>query len=343
MLWNRMLIILAVEIFAGFMLGKILIPLFRKLKTGKFDLYIGDRFKKDGSEPKFGGIIIALSMGIGLFLGISVLVSSYQIGDGGSGGRLGAAYVYCLLLMAIGIAEDYAKDRRKAILGFKLRHKVAAQLMLSIGFLLILYLQGDGTTEVLMPFRLGYMDFGYLYYPLMGIMLTVAVNCVKLHDCFGGDTSSGCDGLCATTCLVFSLIVAVCCNVTSNSEGQLYAYCIAGTCAGILIWGLSPSKVFIGESGSLFLGGAVASMVIISKLHFLFLLAGLGFIVDGACSLIQYAVYKKSKKLIFKGNSLHAHFKAKGWSDYKVIALFSFITLIGGVGAVAFSVYSTKL
>ena len=65
--------------------------------------------------------------------------------------------------------------------------------------------------------------------------------------------------------------------------------------------------------------------------------------MDGACSLIQYAVYKKSKKLIFKGNSLHAHFKAKGWSDYKVIALFSFITLIGGVGAVAFSVYSTKL
>lgn len=343
MLWNRLLIILAVEICAGFILGKILIPWFRKLKTGKLELYIGDRFKKDGSEPKFGGIIIAAASGMGLFLGISVLASSYQIGDTGSGKRLAAAYIYCLLLMALGIAEDYAKDCRKSVLGFKIRHMTAAQLMLSVGFLLVLYFQGDKTTEILLPFRLGYVEFGYLYYPLMGLMMTGAVNCVKLHDCFSRDTLSGCDGLCAATCLMFSLIIAVCCNITSNAEGQLYAYCIAGASAGILIWGLSPAKVYIGESGALFLGGAAASMVIISKLHFLFLLAGIGFAADAVCSLVQYFVYKRSKKFIFKGNSLHAHFKAKGWSDYKVIVFFSFITLIGGAGAAAFSVYSTKL
>ncbi|WP_124101170.1 hypothetical protein [Ruminococcus sp. Marseille-P6503] len=341
MLWNRLLIILAAEIFAGFMLGKILIPWFRRLKTGRLELYIGDRFKKDGSEPKFGGIIIAAVSGMGIFLGISAL-SSGQTG-GGEGKRLAAAYIYCLLLMTLGAAEDYAKDCRKAVLGFKLRHKIAAQLMLSAAFLLVLYFQGDNTTEVLLPFRLGYMEFGYLYYPLMGLMMTGAVNCVKLHDCFSGDTSSGCDGLCASTCLIFSLIIAVCCNITSNVQGQLYAYCIAGACAAVLIWGLSPAKVYIGESGSLFLGGAAASVIIISGLHFLFILAGIGFAADAVCSAIQYFVYKRNKKFIFKGNSLHAHFKAKGWSDYKVIAFFSLVTLVGGAGAAAFSVYSTKL
>lgn len=343
MVWNKIIIILAIEICAVYILGRIFIPYFRKLRTGKLEFCLGDRFKKDGSEPKFGGIIIAASMGLGLFLGVSVLVSGYSLGESGSGKRIAAAYVYCLLLAAVGTAEDYAKDCRRAALGFKMRHKAAAQFIMSAGFLLVLYFQGDETREVLLPFRMGYINFGYLYYPLMGLMMTGAVNAVKLNDCFAGDTSGSCDGLCPAVCAVFSLITACCCNITGNAEGQLYAYCAAGASAAVLIWNLSPAKLYIGESGSLFLGGAIASSVILSKLHFLFLLAGIGFIIDSACTLIQYFVFRKNRRLVFKGNSLHAHFKANGWSDYRIIAVFSLITLIGGVGAAAFSVYSTKL
>ena len=175
MVWNKIIIILAIEICAVYMLGRIFIPYFRRLKTGKLEFCLGDRFKKDGSEPKFGGIIIAASMGLGLFLGASVLASGYSLGESGSGKRIAAAYVYCLLLAAVGTAEDYAKDCRRAALGFKMRHKAAAQFIMSAGFLLVLYFQGDETREVLLPFRMGYINFGYLYYPLMGLMMTGAV------------------------------------------------------------------------------------------------------------------------------------------------------------------------
>lgn len=343
MLWNKILIILAIEIVVAFALGKILIPYFRKIKTGKFEIYIGDRFKKDNSTPKFGGLIIAISLGVGLFLGISMISASFEIGEGVTSSWFISAFVFSVFVMIVGLFEDYIKEKHGKLIGLKLRYKVMAEYLLCLIFLLLLYLQGDKTQAVLLPFRWGYINFGVFYYPLMALFMTITINAVKLSDCFNGDVSSGIDGLCSTTVIVFSLIMAACCNIVNGSGAQVYAYCIAGAVAGFTVWGLSPAKIYLGESGSLLLGGLVSSLVILSQMHIIILFAGIAFLIDGVCSAIQYFVYRRSKKILFKGNSLHAHLMAKGWSDYKIIALFSLITILGGLAAIVFAVYKTKL
>ncbi len=343
MLWNKILLVLLIEIVVSFAMGRVLIPYFRKLKTGKLELYVGDRFQKDEQNtPKFGGIIILLVLIIAIALGLGVVLQSSQLGDFNYSSRVLTGVIFSGLLMIVGTFEDFTKDCKSKAVGFKLRHKVFIEFLLSLALLISLYLQGDNTQEVLLPFGLGYLSFGVLYYPLMAVFMTCTINMVKLHDCFGGDTSSGIDGLCCATTVVFSLFVAICSDIADNSFAQVYAYCIAGAAAGMLIWGLSPAKIYIGESGSLLLGGLVSSLVIVSQMHVVFLLAGLAFVVDSICALVQYFVYRKNKKLVFQGNSLHAHLKAKNWSDYKIIALFGLITVVGGAVSIGFAMYKTK-
>lgn len=342
MLWNKILLITMIQIAAEFVLARLLIPYFRRLKTGKFDFYIGDRFKSDGSSPKFGGVIMAAALITGVFPALTAVISVLGI-DNSAGRRIISSVVFSLLLMTIGIYEDYVKERTGRKLGIKMRYKAAAEMLLCLCWLAVMNIQGDKTTAVLLPFRLGYIEFGVLYIPVMTVLMTCAVNAVKIHDCFSGDTDGSCPGLCCMTSAVFALCIAVCCQITDNPYGEIYAYCIAGAAVGFLIWGLSPAKIFIGESGSLLLGGLIASLTLISGLHLIFVLAGLAFVVDGVCSLIQYLVYRKNKKLILKGSSLHSHLAVKGWSDYKIIGMFLLITAAGGAAAIAFAIYSTKL
>lgn len=343
MLWNKAIVIISVEILIGFICGRIMIPYFRKLKTGKLELYIGDRFKQDGSEPLFGGVVIAIALIFGTMLGIGSV--STDINDtSGLSLQYVALICFCLLLMLVGVAEDYLKDVKKSFTGIKAITKLTVEFVICLAFLLLLKgFCGEDTTKILLPFRLGYVDFKLLYYPLMALGMTVTVNAVKVHDCFGKDIKSGADGLCPLSAMIYSLFFAVYGSIIGNVYLSTFGYVFAAACAGFLIWGISPSKIYPGQSGALLLGGAVSGLAVISKLHLLVFTAGLGFFADGICSAIQYIIYRKNKKLLFKGNSLHAHFKAKGYSDYKIMIIFSIIGIAGGLVGVAFAVYSTKI
>ena len=341
MLWSSILIIMFIEILLGFVCGRMLIPYFRKLKTGKLELYIGDRFKKDGSEPLFGGIIIALPLIMGTFLCLGMV--NRDIGSE-SVSRYIAVIAYSLAFMAVGVAEDYLKDVKKANTGIKISTKLVLEYIICLGFLLSLKsFCGVNVTQVLFPFRLGYVDFGVMYYPLMALGMLVTVNAVKIHDCFGADTKSGSDGLCVVSVIICSLFFAVYENIVADSWLGGFGYVFASAVGGVLVWSISPSKIYPGQSGGFLLGGMISGLAVASGLHLLVLMAGVSFFVDGACSVIQYIVYRKNKKLIFKGNSLHAHFKAKGYSDYKIMIIFSIISIAGGLAGAAFAFYSTKI
>lgn len=342
--WSNALIVIAVEIALGIICSRALIPCFRKLKTGKFEFYIGDRFAKDGSEPGFGGVIIAVPLVVGAVMSIGSTGQSLDANFENGGKKITAVVIFALLLMTIGLLEDWHKGIRNNMPYLHYRSKLIAEFALCLVFLIGLNVFcGDKNTLVLLPFRLGYVDFKFLYYPLLALGMTATVNAVKVHDCFGGDTENGVDGLCAVTSVVFSLIIAVCGNITDKWYVSAIGYVVAAAVMGFLAWGLSPSRIYLGESGALLLGGSISAMAVVSNLHLIIFMAGLGFLVDSVCTVLQYAVYRKSKRFIFKGVSLHSHWKVKGFNDYKIILIFTCMTIIGGIAGVIFALYSTKL
>ena len=151
MRWSSTLLIMAVEILLGFTCGRVLIPYFRKLKTGKLELYIGDRFKKDGSEPLFGGVVVALPLIIGAVLCIGTANRDISFENDGSSKYI-AVVIFSLILMALGLVEDYLKDVKKANVGLKLRTKFVLEYAVCLGFLLWLKgFCGEGITETLLP------------------------------------------------------------------------------------------------------------------------------------------------------------------------------------------------
>ena len=339
--WNKALVVMAITLLFGIICGRVLMPLFRKLKTGKFDWYIGDRFNNDGSEPLFGGIAIFLPLCLGTMLGIGSVRQDIGM-DGGL--KILAALVLCLMLMLIGCAEDYNHDVKGSVVGIKLSRKIAVEFLLCLTFLLFLRtFCGDKTTVVLLPFRLGYVNFGLIYYPITALGMTAVVKAVKLHDCFGYDTKSSVDGLCTLSMLICSLFFAVYGSICNDVYLSCFGYASAAACAGFLVWNISPSKMLCGQSGGLMLGGVLVAMAVVSKLHLLVFMAGAGFLIDGICTLVQYAVFRKSKRLVFKGSSLHAHLRAKNYSDYKIMLIFLAIDIVGGISGAVFVIYSTKI
>lgn len=297
MSWSVQAVILGCEMVLGYVLGRVFIPYFRRIKTGKFDFYIGDRFAKDGSEPKFGGVVIMLCVIFGIVTGVifydSQAVLSFENGEFSR--RVFIALGGVLMLTAIGLSEDYVKEKKLGI-GMKPFYKICMEYLICLGVCVGLRYCGGVQTAVLMPFHLGYVQFGGLFYPLFPLFMTVGINMVKIHDCAGG----------------------------------------------FLFWGCSPAKLYLGESGALALGGLMTMAVLLSGEYFVFLLAGAAVVVDGACGLLQYIVFKARKKLLMKGYTLHEHLQKKGHGDHAVIGIFAVMSVAGAAAAIAFLIYSGK-
>lgn len=340
--WKQQAVILSCELIAGFVFGRIFIPYFRKIKTGKFEFYIGDRFAKDGSEPKFGGVVIMLTLLLGLGLGC-VTYSSENISGGYDMKTVFAGVMLLFILLCTGCFEDYQKDTKRGI-GMKPLFKWCIEFVSCFGFLMLVNVFGAGTTDVLMPFRLGYIHFGVLYYPLMALFMTLIINCVEVTDCTNGGTNTGVDGLCTLMTMIFSLGLSSAFAMGTVSEtARLFAVCAVGATAGFLFWNLSPSKIYTGQSGSLLLGGLVVVTCVYSQLHLLLITAVLPFIINGVCALTQRIVYMKTKKLLFKGASLSEHLKNSGWGEYKIMCISALVSVVGAGMSVAFVIYAGKI
>ena len=335
-------VILVCQILTGFLSGRFFLCYFRRIKTGKLDLCVGDRFRQDNSEPKFGGVAIAFTLVLGICIGV------------GMSGFSGSNYTYSLPLVFLGIAlalmltamgsfQDYMKETERGI-GFRGRYLVAGEYILFVGFLLLKQFFGFRSQYVLLPFHLGFINFGRLYIPLVAGFMTLTLNLVKIHDCQGGATKNSVQGLCTLDCLIYALgISAAGTAVGIQNEGMLFAVCTAGACSGFLIWNISPSKMYTGESGGLLLGGLCAILPVLSGMEFVFFISGIVFIIDGVCALIQYLVFKLRKKLVFKGLTLHGHLKALGWSDYRIMGLSALVSVLCSALTIWFFVYSGKI
>ncbi len=314
--------------------GIIVIPYLRKLKFGQTILDIGPNWHKEKQgTPTMGGIMII----VGFVLGIAASYSYSAISGGRFyeelkvSGRLVtfiAGILMALLMGAIGFMDDYIKVVKKRNLGLTARQKTFLQLLVSAGYLLTLYFSGMTTTNI--PF-VGDIDItsglGLIFWPVALMFIYGFTNAVNLTD--------GIDGLASSVTLVVSCAFMMAAGLLNNIAFNGVSAALAGACVGFICWNAHPAKVFMGDTGSMFLGGMVVALSFGIGRPILLIFAGCMYLIEALSDIIQVAYYKKTKKRIFKMAPLHHHFEMCGWSEQKIVFVFSFITLIGCFIAIA--------
>lgn len=330
-------IIFALQLAVGGLLGRLFIPVFRKMKTGKLEIYIGDRFKQDGSEPRGGGALM-------LFCFVTACFAA-AAAEGFNADEIRAAAfttIFAAVLTAVGLMEDYDRDVRGGI-GMKSRYRVTIKLLLCGGYTALMGLFGYSCKLVLLPFRWGYVDLGWAYIPLNALLMTVIITAAEICDCQKGIHETGVDGLCPMTMFVSFLGLFAAFGDGSREVVRVICLCAAGSCAGYLIWGTKPSKLFLGQSGGLFLGSVMCGILMLSGLHGAVLLAMAMPVIELAAHIMQRAVFKRNKKLLFKGATLHEHLRNIGWSEYRITAVYAAAQALFCAGAAAYSIYESRL
>ena len=219
----------------------------------------------------------------------------------------------------IGFIDDYIKVVKKRSLGLKPMQKIIGQLIICVLFMVYLNKSGVGT-EIYIPFTGGKTwDLGILFIPFCIIAVLATVNGVNLTD--------GLDGLADGVTLIVCVFFTMCACAAGNGIVTAGGAMIGGLLA-FLIFNAYPAKVFMGDTGSLALGGFIVACAFILKMPLFILIAGIIYVVETLSVAIQVTVYKKTKKRVFKMAPLHHHFELSGWSETKVVTLFYVITAI---------------
>ena len=315
-------------------MGIWMIPFLRRLKYGQTILEDGPVWHKSKQgTPVMGGllfitgIVVAFVCGIVIscindFSGIADEIFAKLDQDRIYFVRVLAGLGLALLSGAIGFMDDYIKVVKKRNLGLTVKQKTMLQLLVAASFLVTLALNGDITTNI--PF-IGIVDvskgLGLIYWPIALMFIYGFINSVNLTD--------GVDGLCTSVTMMISVFFIMLSGSLMNQSLGLLAVCAAGGCAGFLVWNLKPAKVFMGDTGSLFLGGLVCAMAFASGYPVILLLAGIVYLLEALSDIIQVGYYKKTKKRIFKMAPIHHHFEMCGWSENKIVVVFSLVTVIG--------------
>ena len=306
--------------------GKWFIPFLRKLKYGQTILEDGPVWHKSKQgTPTMGGMMFI----VGSVLAALVGAATMGINESATT-SLNQLYLYAGLAMsigfgALGFADDYVKVVKKQNLGLTAKQKMAGQLLISAAYLAVLYIGGATSTILHIPF-IGQLDIGLLYYPFAMFVIVGTVNAVNLTD--------GIDGLCSSVTFVAAIGMMIVATILGITEMNLLAGALAGGCLGFLCWNFHPAKVFMGDTGSLFLGGMICAVAFGVKMPMLLLFVGIIYIVETMSVILQVISFQSTGKRIFKMSPIHHHYEMSGWSEEKIVGVFSAVTLVGAVLAV---------
>ena len=320
----------AATALAGFLVsaiaGRWVIPALHRLHFGQTIREDGPAWhKKKQGTPTMGGLLfmggtlVAFLLAVAasqLFLRDKVLDATPLTLT-----RLFGGLLMALCCGAIGFADDYISVVKKRNLGLTARQKMFAQLLVALSYALSLYMAGG--SEVYVPFA-GVVDFGLWFLPFCMFIVVAATNAVNLTD--------GIDGLCGTVTFVASLFFLIAAGITGYFGQGLLASALAGALAGFLVWNLHPAKVFMGDTGSLFLGGILAALAFGINQPFLLIPVGIVYIVETLSVILQVTYFKLTHgKRLFKMSPLHHHLEMCGWGENKIVLAFSLVTLFGGL------------
>ncbi len=329
-IWQMLAAIISFVLAA--MLGKVIIPILTRVNFGQTILDVGPNWhKKKQGTPTMGGIIFIIAIVLSFATCISLYI--YQMKhEGRNMPHLAMVRTIAGLIMAlcfgfIGFIDDYIKVVKKRNLGLNAKQKLILQFVVSTAYLLTLYLAGDNG-ETYLPF-VGYVDFGLFYWLFSAIFIVGMVNAVNFTDGLDGLNSS----VTFFVCMFFMLIA----NMLGVVQSSILASCAAGGCLGFLIWNFYPAKVFMGDMGSLFLGGLVCSLAFSIKMPILLFVLGFVYIAEILSVVIQVTYFKLTHgKRLFKMSPIHHHFEMCGFSETKIDTMFSLITVILGIFCVLF-------
>ena len=299
-----------------------LIPVLKSKRVGQKILDIGPRWHKDKEgTPTMGGIAFLVFITLSSVLGLVYLFLSKKI-EKASFSLLLLTVFYGLANGIIGITDDVQKLRRKKNEGLTATEKYLLQLAASLVFIFLLRRFG-GETAVYLPFFGEKADLGVFWYPLALLFLTGFTNAVNLTD--------GLDGLCGTVSTAVALFFALFLSSTGFLGGAVLSTSIIGGTLGFLVYNLHPAKVFMGDTGSLFLGALISGLALSSGNAAVLFIVGIVYLLEAASVIIQVLFFKLTGKRVFLMAPLHHHFEKKGMSEGKITLLALIITLIASV------------
>lgn len=219
----------------------------------------------------------------------------------------------------VGFIDDYRKVIKKVNEGLKPKEKMVLLIIISAALAIALYLYEGG--EVWIPFVKTYVNFGILYVPFIIFVAIAMTNAVNLTD--------GLDGLASGVTALTTMFFTIAGLLYGVYSGAYFCAALCGACLGFLVWNKNPAKVFMGDTGSLALGGGLAAAAIVMKLEFMLVIVGMLYVIEALSVVIQVTYFKKTGgKRFFKMAPIHHHFEKCGYSEVQVVVSFWIFTLI---------------
>lgn len=310
-------------------IGRFLIPILHKLKYGQTILDIGPSWhKKKQGTPTMGGIMFIIGIVVATVIAIpclSIFGDIYEPTGYSYNKEVLMVFVslgMAVLYGAVGFLDDYIKVVKKRNLGLTAKQKLVFQFAIAIAFVVINAFFGYGDTTYI-PFagtvHMG--NFAIIYHIISVIVIVGVVNAVNLAD--------GIDGLVGSETFFVAVFYMIISSVmTSPATGVLSAG-VAGGCLGFLLWNFNPAKVFMGDTGSLFLGGIVCALAYSMNMPVILIPMALTYLLEMLSVILQVTYFKVTHgKRLFKMSPIHHHFEKCGWSETKIVVVFSGFTIV---------------
>lgn len=300
---------LALSTLVVVLLGPKVIPMLRKLKFGQTVRTDGpeSHLSKNGT-PTMGGVMMIISILVStiLFAGLNFYTTIALISMLGFG--------------LVGFLDDYIKVVKKRSLGLTPKQKILGQVTLALLIPLSQVIFKPEMTKLIIPFTETTLDLGILYVPFMAFVIIGTVNAVNLTD--------GLDGLSSSITVIVSVFFIIVAIINGISEVSIFSASVMGACLGFLVFNKYPAKVFMGDTGSMALGGAVIGMATLTNMTLLIPIVGGIYFAEALSVIIQVASFKTRKKRVFKMAPLHHHFEECGWKETKVVKNFCLTSII---------------
>lgn len=303
-------------------LGVCIIPILRRLKIGQIERQEGpsSHLNKQGT-PTMGGIIMAIAIIIlAIFMFVYYAKSKAII-------EVQMAYkIIPLMLVSIGFGivgciDDIKKLVFKNTKGLKPAYKMIGLLIIAVMYTLYIVNVANIGTDTYIPFFKTYINVPiFLYIPFAIFVMLATTNAINLTD--------GVDGLCPTVATIIIACLTVIAIMLDVKEVVVFGTIVVGVCLGFLIFNIHPAKIFMGDTGSLLLGGAIVAMALYLKMPLLLIIIAFIPVIETASVMLQVIYYKKTGNRIFKMAPLHHHFELSGWGENKVVSIFGILTLI---------------
>ncbi len=321
----RMILALILSAAIVLLTGPKLIAWLRKLKLGQtmYELGPQSHLKKQGT-PIMGGLCIALGCVVAFIVAGASL---------GAWDHMLALLFVALGSMAVGFADDWIKMVKKNHEGLKPMQKIIGQAAVCIGFACYCYFHPEVGSKVIVPFFHVNWDLGIFYIPLLALTVLFMVNSANLQD--------GLDGILSSVTAVGSigwaaiaLIAASTALVVENTTIAVFALALCGACIGFLRFNHYPATVFMGDTGSMFIGGAVVGMAMLLRQPFLLLMIGFTMVMSSVSVILQRYYFKLTRKLtgtpkrLFKMSPIHHHFEMCGMKETQIVLMYAIVTAV---------------